>query len=172
MKKFLLTLSLFAMSMVVIAQTQVSISGPSTVSCNQSANYSAAIPSGGTNVWSVSGGTINGQTYIVTNSSAVTVQWGSTPGTNKYISLSRFNSWPPTGSPTHYGSRSVTIQCNSNPSNPAPGTCQWFQLMITNTYNSVSDPSQRCIAIMATYNGILQSYPDLSSCTINLYGCN
>ena len=133
------------------------------------ATYSISVPPGNFIYWSIVNGTINGQQNLLTNSTSVTVVWGAS-GTSSSVNFSRFTSWPPSGAPTHYGYKNVSVQVVNPPVTPAPGTCAYLQYNIDQTYANVS-PSQKCAAVIATYNGIVQGFPNLATCSVNLYGC-
>ena len=172
MKKFYFILSLSLLCITTsFAQSpiSVSLSGPSSASNNQTANYTLntpyGTPSGSMYYWSCNSGTFsNGSSSLVTNAKTVSVKWTSTCSGQGVVSASLFASWPPSSAPLYYGSKTVSV--------PKGGqTPAQLQSQI-NSLNANVPAAYRCAAIMNAYNTAVNN----NSCNynysgINLYGC-
>ena len=67
----------------------------------------------------------------------------------------------------------MAMQSTSCPNNGSPCVnldCRYWQCCIDQTY--ASSTTNRCAAVMSTYNSILQACPAVARCNLYLYGCN
>jgi hypothetical protein len=160
---------LLAMFAALSGQAQspqiIPVNGSTSANIGTTKTYSVTGNYGCLN-WFVTNGTIQGSS----TGNSITVLWSATPATG-YVNVMHFPSCTPNMAPTVVGYTSVSI---TNPPPPsgcsgyANGTCGWFQCQIDAAYNGSGG---NCAAVTATYNGILQGYPSLSSCSINKHGC-
>lgn len=174
MRKIVCILTMVLFASTAYSQQVVTINGPSSVTKGATATYSVSgIPRGGSTIWNVQNGTLpDGSSHMVIRGASISVRvtWDNDCSGDGAISFVRFDTWPPSSSPTHTNTKAVRItSCGSSGGCSTPATVQATMDAI---WRGSLSPVAKCNSIRSAYNYLTSG----SNCSydysqVNTYGC-